>query len=113
MPVSPSYTPSPTAAGWLGQLSIGPRLALNALLPIALLVSFSVWLWVTLTALQQDVTEHLTQQVEMALVAKDMEREVVQTQQWLQDISATRGQDGLDDGFEQAQASRKAFVEGL
>ena len=33
------------------------------------------------------------------MVAKDMQMQVVQIQQWLTDISATRGQDGLDDGF--------------
>ncbi len=32
---------------------------------------------------------------------------VVQVQQWLTDISATRGQDGLDDGFSEAEKSAK------
>ena len=35
-----------------------------------------------------------------AAVALNMQREVVQVQQWLTDISATRGQDGLADGFD-------------
>jgi methyl-accepting chemotaxis protein len=108
-----SDSSSSMSVGWLGNLRIGPRLALNVLVPIVLFVAFSSWLWVTLGLLKQDVSEHLTRQVEMALVAKDMEREVVQTQQWLQDISATRAQDGLDDGFKEAESSRKSFMEGL
>ncbi|MBW8192761.1 methyl-accepting chemotaxis protein [Neiella marina] len=34
---------------------------------------------------------------------------VVQVQQWLTDISATRGQDGLNDGFEEAENNAKLF----
>ncbi len=34
---------------------------------------------------------------------------VVQVQQWLTDISATRGRDGLDDGFAEAQANAERF----
>ncbi len=32
-----------------------------------------------------------------------MKLDVVQVQQWLSDISATRAQDGLDDGFKEAE----------
>ncbi len=41
----------------------------------------------------------------MALLraAKDIEIDVVQVQQFLSDVSATRAQDGLDDGFKDAQ----------
>ena len=34
---------------------------------------------------------------------------VVQVQQWLTDISATRGRDGLNDGFDEAKNNAKAF----
>jgi methyl-accepting chemotaxis protein len=34
-------------------------------------------------------------------------------QQWLTDVSATRAQDGLDDGFAEAETHRLAFLEGL
>jgi len=48
-----------------------------------------------------------------ALVAARMDKDVVQVQQWLTDISATRGKDGLDDGFVEAEKSYKSFLEGL
>ncbi|MCB1776057.1 MAG: CZB domain-containing protein [Candidatus Competibacteraceae bacterium] len=35
---------------------------------------------------------------------------VVQVQQWLTDISATRGQNGLDDGFEKAEENARRFT---
>lgn len=34
---------------------------------------------------------------------------MIQVQQFLTDVSATRGLDGLDDGFEKAQEHRAAF----
>lgn len=41
--------------------------------------------------------------------AWQMKLDVVQVQQWLSDISATRGLDGLDDGFKKAEDSRNSF----
>ncbi len=38
---------------------------------------------------------------------------VIQTQQWLTDISATRALNGLDDGFAEAEASAKLFTQAL
>ncbi len=40
---------------------------------------------------------------------KDMELDTVQVQQFLSDISATRGQDGLDDGFKEAEKNAREF----
>ena len=37
------------------------------------------------------------------MALKDMEMQIIQIQQWLTDISATRGQDGLDDGYTEAE----------
>jgi methyl-accepting chemotaxis protein len=42
---------------------------------------------------------------------KDIEKDVVQVQQWLTDISATRGKDGLNDGFDEAAKFAKKFEE--
>jgi predicted adenine nucleotide alpha hydrolase (AANH) superfamily ATPase len=39
------------------------------------------------------------QSVQYALLATAMDKNVVQIQQFLSDISATQGKDGLDDGF--------------
>jgi methyl-accepting chemotaxis protein len=42
-----------------------------------------------------------------------MGKDVIQIQQWLTDISATRGLDGLDDGFDEAEKSYQSFLSGL
>jgi methyl-accepting chemotaxis protein len=51
--------------------------------------------------------------VTFADCARRMQLDVVQVQQWLTDISATRGQDGLDDGFKEAEESYKSFLANL
>jgi methyl-accepting chemotaxis protein len=48
-----------------------------------------------------------------AELAHNMRFDVVQVQQALHDISATRGLDGYDDGFDVASESRESFLAGL
>jgi len=45
----------------------------------------------------------------MMVMAKDMQFSVAQVQQWLTDISATRGLDGLNDGFDEAKTHAQRF----
>ena len=49
----------------------------------------------------------------LAVTAKQMQQDIIQVQQWLTDISATRGLDGLADGFDEAEKSRQSFYEGV
>ncbi|MDQ1363566.1 MAG: Methyl-accepting chemotaxis protein, partial [Pseudomonadota bacterium] len=51
------------------------------------------------------------QQREMVVLNKaaELKLSVVQVQQWLTDISATRAQDGLADGFDEAEKSARQF----
>lgn len=46
-------------------------------------------------------------------VAQEMRRNVVEIQQWLSDISATRAQDGLNDGLDEAEKAKQAFINNL
>jgi methyl-accepting chemotaxis protein len=46
-------------------------------------------------------------------IAQGMRVNVIQVQQFLTDISATRGRDGLDDGFSEAEENYQAFMNGL
>lgn len=48
-----------------------------------------------------------------ALGAEQLKLDVVQVQQWLTDISATRAEDGLDDGFEIAEQYAQHFRETI
>ena len=49
--------------------------------------------------------------VKYALIAKDMKLKVVQVQQWLTDISATRATEGFDDGFTMAEENAASSIE--
>jgi methyl-accepting chemotaxis protein len=49
------------------------------------------------------------QSIALIQTAKEIELDVVQVQQFLSDISATRAQDGLDDGFKEAQRFADKF----
>ncbi|MGC1411384.1 MAG: methyl-accepting chemotaxis protein [Acetobacteraceae bacterium] len=51
-----------------------------------------------------------TRSLALMRAAKDIEFDVVQVQQFLSDISATRAQDGLDDGFKKAQRFADKFA---
>ncbi|MFC4443221.1 methyl-accepting chemotaxis protein [Caulobacter henricii] len=47
--------------------------------------------------------------LELAVLSKQIQLEIVQVQQFLTDVSATRGQDGLNDGWAEAQSNSEAF----
>ena len=50
-----------------------------------------------------------SESIVFANAAHQMKLDVVQVQQWLTDISATRAQDGLDDGFNEAEKHKETF----
>jgi len=50
---------------------------------------------------------------ELVLDVKEVQINIIQVQQFLTDVSATRGQDGLDDGFEEAAKNAKEFADLL
>ncbi|MBF0297400.1 MAG: methyl-accepting chemotaxis protein [Oligoflexia bacterium] len=49
----------------------------------------------------------------LAILSKEMQINTIQVQQWLTDISATRGLDGLDDGFKMAKENAVLFDKGI
>ena len=51
--------------------------------------------------------------VPLGTLIKNIQIDVIQVQQFLQDISATRGQDGLDAGFEEAAKFSERFAEDV
>ncbi|WP_338751879.1 HAMP domain-containing methyl-accepting chemotaxis protein [Bacillus sp. FJAT-52991] len=51
--------------------------------------------------------------LQTSLLSDELKLSVVQVQQYLSDISATRGQNGLDDGFEQAKKYSDVFYHDI
>ncbi|MGE4281598.1 MAG: methyl-accepting chemotaxis protein [Magnetospirillum sp.] len=59
---------------------------------------------------QDEILEHLhTKVAPFQLLARQLQLDVVQVQQFLSDVSATRGENGLDDGFDKAASFAKQF----
>lgn len=63
-----------------------------------------------LSSATHEVTDKI---LPLALLVKDIKLNIVQVQQWLTDISATRGLDGLNDGFDEAEKQAAAFHANL
>ena len=98
---------------WLPSLSIGTKLIFNAAIPLALFGLFAIWLQLELSGMQTHLNRGVHEDIDTALLAKDLQQHVIQVQQFLSDVSATRGQDGLDDGFNAAQEHRAQFLTGI
>jgi methyl-accepting chemotaxis protein len=95
------------------KLSIKARILWGFALPLALFVGFTVWLGGQLTQVKQSMVTMSEQSVQYALLATQMDKNVVQIQQFLSDVSATRGKDGLDDGFDKSKENFDALNAAL
>jgi methyl-accepting chemotaxis protein len=91
------------------KVSVAWRLSALGALPVVILVVFSIWMWLSLSDADQALTQDVQKNTTWALQAKDLQRHVIQVQQFLTDVSATQGLNGLDDGFEIAKEHQAAF----
>jgi len=85
------------------KLSIRSRILLGFAVPLVLFVGFTIWLSTQLAEVKQSISTVSDEGAKYALLASRLDKDVVQIQQFLSDVSATRGKDGLDDGFKNAQ----------
>ncbi|MBI4682573.1 MAG: methyl-accepting chemotaxis protein [Nitrospirae bacterium] len=89
------------------------KIILSYALPIIIFLILGVWIFYINSRVSSNINEIKKKNVEFALLAERVNRNVVEIQQWLTDISATRGQDGLDDGFIEAEKNYQFVVSGL
>ncbi|MBI4985252.1 MAG: methyl-accepting chemotaxis protein [Rhodocyclales bacterium] len=94
-------------------LKVGQKLLVIVVLVGAMLGALFLVSYLSFVELRRGLDEAKSEGVPNALLAKDMQMQVVQVQQWLTDISATRGQDGLDDGFKEAEKAYQQFMSDL
>ncbi|PLA73638.1 hypothetical protein CYQ88_10285, partial [Hydrogenovibrio sp. SC-1] len=90
---------------WLRDLSLPKKMLTYVSGILAILLIFGIFNIKTMSDLQKKLDSVEQEYLPNALIAKDMKRNIVQIQQWLTDISATRGMDGLNDGFDEAAKS--------
>ncbi|MER2546313.1 MAG: methyl-accepting chemotaxis protein [Candidatus Accumulibacter phosphatis] len=91
-------------------MKFGQKLVLLVTLPLLSSAGFGIWLWMVVGHINDSVKQTRDESIVYAMLAKDMEKDVIQVQQYLSDISATRALDGLDDGIQKAQEAHDNFM---
>jgi len=94
-------------------LTIRTRILLGFALPILLIIGFTWWLSNQLTEVKSGISNISEDGAKYAMLAASIDKNVVQIQQFLSDVSATRAKDGLDDGFKNAQENFDALNTSL
>jgi len=94
-------------------LSIRTKIFGSFLIPVMIMVVVTVICTMLSRNVELEAHRVKDESAVFAGIARQMQLDVVQVQQWLSDISATRGQDGLNDGFDEAEKSRQSFLKGI
>lgn len=92
--------------------SLKTKLWFGFLVPIIAIALLVVVIFLAVNSVERSM-QRATNSFALAVTAKQMQQDIIQVQQWLTDISATRGLDGLDDGFKEAESSGRSFYEGV
>jgi methyl-accepting chemotaxis protein len=95
------------------KMSLSVKIGLGFGIPLLMIAAIVTAIFVVVNGVQTKATLAKDESAVFAGVAQQMKLDVVQVQQWLTDISATRAQDGLDDGFDEAEKSYQSFLAGL
>ncbi|HAR86051.1 MAG TPA: methyl-accepting chemotaxis protein, partial [Clostridium sp.] len=72
---------------------------------LLIILNTGILMFFTLSSLNNisaKVDEHQTENTPLMITTLSLQKDIVQIQQWLTDISATRGKSGLDEGFDEA-----------
>ena len=97
----------------LNKISIGKKIGLCFLVPILVMGIICFWTYRVSGSVLENAIQTKEESIVFAMLAQSMKKDVVQVQQFLTDISATRGQDGLNDGFDEAKKNADSFIAGL
>ncbi|MDH3342453.1 MAG: hypothetical protein OEM07_01890, partial [Gammaproteobacteria bacterium] len=97
----------------LSDISITKKVLIPASVSLVLVILTAFWTYYLSNEVRSLAKLAEVDGVMLTNTAHQMDKDVIQMQQWLTDISATRGYDGLDDGFAQAEKSYQSFLSGL
>ncbi|MDQ7838181.1 MAG: methyl-accepting chemotaxis protein [Thermodesulfobacteriota bacterium] len=95
------------------KVRIGTKLAVGFIVPMLSMLIIGGWTYFANQNVKLSALLTRDESVVFQRTAQEMKAHVIQVQQWLTDISATRGQDGLNDGFDKAEEHRQSFLAGL
>lgn len=93
----------------LGRLGLQRRFQILSLALAAVVLIESAIVLINSIHIRQQSVRLAETQIPLLSGAHDLKFYVLQVQQWLTDISATRGRDGLDDGFASAKNNARLF----
>jgi methyl-accepting chemotaxis protein len=94
-------------------MSLSFKMGLGFGVPLIMIAVIATVIFVVVNGVQSNAQLAKDESALFAGIARQMKLDVVQVQQWLTDISATRAKDGLDDGFDEAEKSYQSFLAGL
>jgi methyl-accepting chemotaxis protein len=100
----------------LKHIKLASKLIIGFAVPVFALAVIIVGAYFAVSSVQKHVNHARSisqESFDFAMAAQKMKIDVIEVQQWLTDISATRGLDGLDDGFSEAEKSKASFFEEL
>ncbi|MDI6761875.1 MAG: MCP four helix bundle domain-containing protein [Thermodesulfobacteriota bacterium] len=92
-------------------MKLGTKIGFGFGILLVFIVAIGVWNFISSNSNVEKATHAKEESVVFANYATEMKLAVIQVQQWLTDISATRGAEGLDDGFKKAEDNAKRFKE--
>jgi len=92
------------------KLTLRRRFSVLAGILIAVALAQSTVLLISNISLANQAEQLSTREIPLLNKAHELKLAVIQVQQWLTDISATRGRDGLDDGFAEAENNAALFT---
>ncbi len=94
-------------------MKLSAKMALGYAIPLTMMMVVIAVVYGKTITMENDAILAKEESMVFMGIARQMKLDAVQIQQWLSDISATRGQDGLNDGFDEAQKSYDSFMSGL
>ncbi|MFE1627510.1 methyl-accepting chemotaxis protein [Brevibacillus reuszeri] len=94
-------------------MSIAKRIFLTFAIILAMFAAVGTYLYTESVTQLETTTAMETKILKSALLSEEMKLSVIQVQQWLTDMSATRGLNGLNDGMDKANEFAELFRQQL
>ena len=87
----------------LENISLKYKMSIQPVFMLAAFLGMFIVNGIVMNKITNSVSDIKERYYKVAILSKDLKADVIQVQQWLSDISATRGRPGFDDGYEEAE----------
>ena len=94
-------------------LKISKKVALGFMVPVLLMAGIGVWTYQVSKDVSVNAMRAREGNMMFLLKGQQIEKDIIQVQQWLTEISATRARGGLNDGFDEAEKYSQSFLSGV